>query len=228
MSSAILSLLSRTVMVTIRTNCHLRHHNDTSFNTRITPKRLCDKALQEDTHLSFFLSAEIQQQKSRNDRNHNVQKNTRSLTSDDRIHKLILELSELKNGRWDFVTINGTAKRRIVDDNARTLFSSNRQQQSMPRNGNTHSPETNQAQKKVVQHSGPRLKGVSVVKKNFRLQVSSVHFRHTGYGDEHVQNKCRKTNTHTNPHLRTGGDFNGGPSTSTNDPAKPWRLQLEV
>ena len=37
-----------------------------------------------------------------------VQKNTRPPTNDDRIHELIQELSELKNRRWDMVTINET------------------------------------------------------------------------------------------------------------------------
>ena len=59
---------------------------------------------------------------------------------------------------------------------------------------------------KEVQHTGSRLTGVSIVKKKFRLQVSSVYFSHTGCGDEHVQqvyselqkhpDRCRKTNTH--------------------------------
>ena len=61
---------------------------------------------------------------------------------------------------------------------------------------------------KEAQHTGPRPTGVSIVKDKFRLQVSSVHFPHTGYGDSSTCNKCtaelqkhtgrsRKTNTHT-------------------------------
>ena len=69
-----------------------------------------------------------------------VQKNTRSLTNDDRIQELIHEDSEFKNERWDFVTINETwekAKRSTMDDETRTHFRSNREKQSMPRNSNT-------------------------------------------------------------------------------------------
>ena len=41
-----------------------------------------------------------------------VLKNARSLASDDRIQELIQELRELKDSRWDFVTINETWRRR--------------------------------------------------------------------------------------------------------------------
>ena len=37
-----------------------------------------------------------------------VQKNTRSLTSDDRIHEFIQKLNELKDTHWDVVAVNGT------------------------------------------------------------------------------------------------------------------------
>ena len=44
-----------------------------------------------------------------------VQKNTRPLTSDNRIHELIQELSELQNRHWDFVTISETWREQKED-----------------------------------------------------------------------------------------------------------------
>ena len=83
----------------------------------------------------------------------------------------------------------------------------------MPLNGNTHPQEMDQEHQEV-QHVGPRLTEVSIVKKKFRLEVSSVHFPHTGYGDQHVQQVFSELQKHTdrrrntNTHVLIGGDFN--------------------
>ena len=104
-----------------------------------------------------------------------------------------------------------------MDDETRTHFWSNRQQQIVPRNSNIHPQEMDQAHQISVQHIVPRLTGVSTVKNKFRLQISSFYFfPHTAYGHEQVQlvyselqkhtDRCKKTNTHT--YMLIGGDFN--------------------
>ena len=105
----------------------------------------------------------------------------------------------INNRHWDFATVNETQRKQKEELWARTHLRSIRWIKHI----------------KEVQHSGPRLMGLSYEKKKFRLQVSSVYFfPRTGEGDEHVQQVCSELQKHTdrcrktNTHMLIGGDFN--------------------
>ena len=60
------------------------------------------------------------------------------------------------------------------------------------------------------------------MKKKIRLQVSSVDFPHTGYGDEHVQQVYSELQKHTDrcsetdTHMLIGGNFNAQDAVDSN------------
>ena len=133
--------------------------------------------------------------------------------TNDRIHELIHELSELKDKHRYFVTINDTSRTQ-VEGLWRT-----QQEHTRTSKGNTKARygttvfihKRGSKHLKEMQHSGQRLKGVTL-KRMFRLQTVSAYFTHVGCGDEHVpqiysefqknSDRCRKTNTHTHLFVR--------------------------
>ena len=102
-----------------------------------------------------------------------VQKSTRSLTSDDRIHELTQELRNLKDSHWDSVTINETQRKEKEE-----LWTT-RQGHTLAATGNSqtcrgtailfHKRWTKHI--KELHHSGPSLTGVSIEKK---MQTTSL------------------------------------------------------